>query len=102
MNTSSYRLNVLEFRGLLVVRDALGNLGLIAPLEMAIRHKSTLLGGLELNVLTLAYPSSILDGIVVNWISVTSPLQPPRQFKSGDLDKCHELASCPRSSCDAT
>ena len=100
---------------MLVVRDALGNLGLQAPLEMAIRHKSTLLRhrvpeaerrsqcwGLELNVLTLANPSSILDGIVVDWISVTSPLQLPRRFKSGDLDECHQLASCPRSSCDAT
>ena len=58
--------------------------------------------GLELNVLTLACSSSILDGIVVDWMSVTSPLQLPRRFKSGDLDECHELASCPRSSCDAT
>ena len=36
-------LNLLEFRGVLAVRDALGNLGFQAPLEMAIRHKSTLL-----------------------------------------------------------
>ena len=41
--TSSYSLDLLEFRGLLVVRDALGNLGLTAPLELAIRQKSTLL-----------------------------------------------------------
>ena len=69
MYTSSYRVDLLEFRGLLVVRDALGARRLwlrrrlswryaIDPLccatELPRRNGDHNAGGLELNVLTLA------------------------------------------------